>query len=329
MLGFAKFVSSLAKTIKNIAEPALLNESIPPTESKSAIFGKIMGKGATGHFILNAITKVIAGYTFTINGYIPLILSFTICIIVTLIAICYIEPVNNKTKTKNKIIIKQYTTDVMEGFKFILKSRRLKALMLSSALLGSFLTVLVNYQTSLLKDINLSATIIGIISAIMSIVNAYAAKKQNDFHNRFHNKTIIIISLLASVSTIMAGIAGLNANQFIVLIVLFITIMFIIANFSHGIYYTIRDRYFRNFANEQIDTKIFAVRNLILCISSGLIGIIASFLLDKMETAYCMIIMGIAFTIIFILMGIYMKPRVGLKPEEYSKEERKYDELIN
>ncbi len=57
-------------------------------------------------------------------------------------------------------------------------------------------------------------------------------------------------------------------------------------------------------------------------------GILASFLLDKMKTAYCMIIVGIAFTIIYILMGIYMKSRVGLKPEEYSKEERKYDELI-
>ena len=46
-----------------------------------------------------------------------------------------------------------------------------------------------------------------------------------------------------------------------------------------------------------------------------------------MEITYCMIIVGIAFTIMYILMEIYMKTRVGLKPEEYSKEERKYDEL--
>lgn len=39
-----------------------------------------------------------------------------------------------------------------------------------------------------------------------------------------------------------------------------------------------------------------------------------------------MIITGIIFTIIYILMEKYMKIRVGLKPEEYSKEERKYDE---
>ena len=39
------------------------------------------------------------------------------------------------------------------------------------------------------------------------------------------------------------------------------------------------------------------------------------------------IIVGMIFTIIFISTNKYMKTRVGLKPEEYSKEERKYDEL--
>ena len=58
-----------------------------------------------------------------------------------------------------------------------------------------------------------------------------------------------------------------------------------------------------------------------------LAGLLASFLLDKMATVYCMIVIGVLFTIIYILLGKYMKTRVGLKPEEYSKEERKYDEL--
>ena len=92
-------------------------------------------------------------------------------------------------------------------------------------------------------------------------------------------------------------------------------------------FYTIIDRYFRNFTNKDIDTKIFAVKNLFVNIVSAIMGIMASFLLDKMTTAYCMIILGVTFTILYILMGKYMKNRVGLKPEEYSKEETRYDEL--
>ncbi len=39
-----------------------------------------------------------------------------------------------------------------------------------------------------------------------------------------------------------------------------------------------------------------------------------------------MIIIGVIFMIAFILTERYMSSRVGLKPEEYSKEETKYDE---
>ena len=82
-----------------------------------------------------------------------------------------------------------------------------------------------------------------------------------------------------------------------------------------------------NFADKRIDTKIFTVNELFCNSAAVLAGLTASFLLNRMSTAYCMIIIGIIFTVIYILIGKYMKTRVGLKPEEYSKEERKYDEL--
>ena len=40
-----------------------------------------------------------------------------------------------------------------------------------------------------------------------------------------------------------------------------------------------------------------------------------------------MIIVGIVFTIIYMWLEKYMEARVGLKPEEYSEEETKYDEM--
>ena len=46
-----------------------------------------------------------------------------------------------------------------------------------------------------------------------------------------------------------------------------------------------------------------------------------------MDIAICMTLIGIITVILTIIMDKYMKTRVGLKPEEYSKEERKYDEL--
>lgn len=325
-LTLAKFVSSLAWSIKNIAEPTLLNASIPPSRYKSNIFAKINSKGTMGYYIIGALSRMIAGFLFEINGYLPIICSLFVLIIVSIISTFYIEPIKRQKNKNNGLNIKKQIKDIGEGFKFIITSERLKALILAASLIGSLLTILLDYQTSLWQEVKVPAYIIGFMAAVISLSSAYASKKQQDFHNKFRNKTIVIIALMASVSTIIAGIAGLSALQFPFLLAI-IALSFIIARFAHGMFYTIMDRYFRNFTSKDIDTKIFAVKNLFVNIVSAVAGMMASFLLNKMSTAYCMIIIGTVFTVLYILMGKYMKFRVGLKPEEYSKQERKYDEL--
>lgn len=197
---------------------------------------------------------------------------------------------------------------------------------MATALITSLLNILLDYQTSLWQEVKVPAYLIGFIAAVISLSSAYGSKKQQAFHDRFRNKSIVVLALMTSISTIIAGIAGLKAEEITILLGV-IGISFIVARFAHGMFYTIINRYFRNFTNKDIDTKIFAVKNLFVNLTSAIMGIMASFLLDKMSTAYCMIVVGVTFTIIYILMEKYMKIRVGLKPEEYSKEERKYDEL--
>ena len=68
--------------------------------------------------------------------------------------------------------------DIKAGFKFTLKSERLKAILLSSALITAILSILSDYEISLFQDINLSSTLIGIISAVMSLLSAYASKRK-------------------------------------------------------------------------------------------------------------------------------------------------------
>lgn len=324
----ANFLSALAILIKNIAEPSLLNASIPPSRYKSNIFAKIIAKGKSGYFVLGAISKIIAGYLFTINGYLPFICSLIVLIIVTIISTFYIEPIKKKNKQYNRTLVKEQFKDIRTGFKFIIKSERLKALILASSLLSSIFSISLNYRTSLLKDINLSSSTIGIIGALLTFVSAIASKKQDKFSDKFRNKSLITIAFTIAISDIVAGIAGVDTSYSYINLSLFIIIIaYVFSRIAHGMYYTIIDRYFRNFTNNKIDTKVFAVKNLFNNTCSAIMGILASFLLSKMSTAYCMIVIGITFTILFVITYNYMKNRVGLKPEEYSEEERKYDEL--
>ena len=324
----AEFFSSVSFAIKNVAEPSLLNESIPPSRYKSQIYSKISAKGASGYYALNAISKVVAGALFVINGYLPVILSLIFLIIVTILSIGFIEPIQKKKKGNVLEIYKTEIQNVKDGFTFILKSERLKALILCASLIYALLSILQTYHVSLQEDIGLSSFMIGIIAAIGGLVASYASKKQAQFHNKFRNRSLYVICMILSITTMLSGIFGIGAEQYIILLA-FIVLLFLAYDFGMGMFHTIIDKYLRNFANEKIDTIIFAAYNLFRNVFRMLAGLVASFLLDKMTTAYCMIIIGILFTIIYFLLGKYMKTRVGLKPEEYSKEERKYDELEN
>ena len=320
---FAEFLSATAVSIKQIVENSMLNESIAPSKYKNTIFEKFNSKGLSGYYFYNAISKVIGGYLFVINPYLPMVCSLTVLIIVVILSIGFVEPVQKKKSSIS--LYKVQLKEMKQGFDYVFKSERLKALILCSALMQALLLNLANLYTSLLKDLNLSAIIIGIISAAGSILSAYSSNIQEKVQKRLKNKTLIITAFIISISTAIAGVIGVGAKYLLPLVIV-VAVMDLIYNFANGIYNSSIERYLRNFTNEKIDTKIFAARNLVSGIVRIITGLFASFLLARISTDYSMLIMGIVFTIIYILTGKYMKERVGLKPEEYSKEERKYDE---
>ena len=324
---FANFISAIGYGIKDTIESALLKESIPPSKYKNQIFSKLNSKGATGYYILETSSKVIAGYLFVINGYLPMICSLIVLIISTIISMGFIEPDKNKKTNIKKSFEMNEIKDIKEGFKFVLKSERLKALIVSAAFICTLLAILGNYEISLLEDIKLSAVVIGYAGAINSLVNAIASKKENKFNNIFKNKSLTVLALSLSISALIAGICGVLEIRENIVGIMIILIAYMIFGFVNGMYYTIIDRYLMNFANKDIDTKINTAYNLFRNATKTLFGFLASFILGVTTSANALIIVGIIFTIIYIAISQYMKPRIGLNPEQYSKEERKYDEL--
>ena len=324
----ANFISALGYGIKETVQIALLKESIPPSKYKNQIFSKINSKGATGYYVLNMISQIVAGYLFTINGYVPMICTLVILIISTLISTQFIEP-NKKAKVNLKETIDmEEIKNIKSGFKFVLKSERLKALILSATFISTLLTILDNYEVNLLENIKLSSIIIGCAGAMNSLISAIASKRENKFNNIFKNKSLTVLSLGLSISAIIAGISGvLKIKENIIGILIILSSYIVILGFVYGMYYTIIDRYLMNFANKEIDTKIMAVYNLIRNAFRVVFGFLASFILGIASSANALIIVGTIFTIIFIGINKYMKTRLGLKPEEYSKDERKYDEF--
>lgn len=322
----AEIMSAIAFAIKETAEPSLLNESIPRAKSKDKIFARISEKGASGYYFINAVSTILAGWLYEINPYIPICLSLATTILVTIISTFFIEPIKKNKVDFKQISISSNLKEIESAFKFILKSERIKSLLVFTSIIGGLTCTLGTYEVSLLEELNVSAGIMGMIFAGLGIVASFATKKQEQFHQKYRNKSLSAIGLLLTGSCIISGILGLFANNIRYLII-GIIFAYIIKYVVTSIYYNLSEKYLRNFANEEIDTKIYTVKNLLKSISSAIIGVFASFLLDRMSAAYCMIILGtISIILIFVAIS-YMKSRVGLNPNEYSKEERKYDEL--
>ena len=323
----AEILSSLAFAIKDSAEPALLNESIPASKYKGQIFAKINEKGISNYYIINAISTILSGFLYDINPYIPISLALTTTIIITILSRGFVEPpvIQNKNKKKSDF---SEIKKLKESFKFILKSERLKSLILFSAIITGIFSILSNYEISLLENLEIDAKYLGIIFAILGVICGIVTKKQEQFHNKYRNKSLCLILGGLGISIIIAGIAAIIATKYRSFII-FIIIAYVIKYSYKGIYNPLMDKYLRNFSNEEIDTKIFIAKNFLGSVFSAIIGIFASFILDRLDIAICMTLIGIITTILTVLMNKYMKTRVGLKPEEYSKEERKYDELNN
>ncbi len=319
-----KIFCSIAFAIKNSTEPSLLNESIPPTKMKSKIFARINEKGMSGYYIMNAISTIMAGFLYEINPYIPMILSLVTLVIVTLLSALFVEPVKKQHK---KVKDENSLKEMKQAFKFVLKSERLKGLLLFSGVMVGFTKLLSNsYEVSMLNDLEIPASLLGFVFAILGILSSFYTSHQEAFHNKFRNKSLTILGILATGSCILAGVSGIIAKKYnmgLILVIIFYAIQFMVV----GIFYPLIEKYLSNFANKKVDTKIYTVNNLIKGVMGAITGVVGSFLLERMETAYCMIVIGLIFGVLMIFVSNFMKGRVGLKPSEYSKEELKYDKL--
>lgn len=320
----AEIVCSLAFAIKTSVEPSILSESIPPTKRKSEIFARINQKGISGYYIINAISTVLAGILYEVNPYIPICLSLLVLIILTFMSTFFVEPIAKNKKDKEFEI--NQTKQIKEAFSFIMNSNRVKSLILFCAFMTGLLSILKSYEISLLEELNIKATYLGIIFAVLGMFSGFSSNRQELFHNKFKNKSLTVLSIGIIGNCIISGVLALIVKHYRVVII-FIIFIYLIKYLCEGIYTSLIEKYLSNFTNEDIDTKIFIANNLFQSVFSAIMGIVASFLLDRMQTTYCMITIGVICTILMLIIYKYMKPRVGLNPEDYPEQEIKYDRI--
>lgn len=320
-LVIAYFMSALGNAIKDIARNTLLYDSTKMCNGKNS-FANINAKGSSLSNALSAVTSVCAGYLFIINPYIPLILSSFMSILAVILAYRFEEVEIEKMK---ETTISESIEDIKQCFKFIIKSKRLKSLFLFTSIFVGVLMMISTYEKSLLTDLKIPSQYFGIIFAILTLVQSFSIMYQNKMHNTFKNRTLAFISVPIFLSFITAGIIS-NLDLNFSFKITIITFAFFIHHFFRGPYWVLEDKYVTNFTDVNIRTKIISTSNLIKNVGEIFISFLGGLLLEFYTTSISYLIVGIIGLIIILLVLKYMKKRIGLNPEQYNKEDIKYQE---
>ena len=302
---------AIAVAMKDVAEPGLLNSSIPDVKEKSQIYSKIDGKSVGNFYYISAFSAIVSGFLFDINGYIPMTICVIILLISALLATGFTELIPVHKQEDIKKYYKTYFRDLKLAFSFIFNSSRLKALMLFSGVMYGIIMVMNTYEMGLLDEMGLSASITGIIYAIMQIVAGISSKHHEKIHQKYKNKTLSIVT-------------GLPYWLIIGIIVATYAVRYL----STGFYYVLIKKYITNFTNGEVANKVYSAHSFVIGLGNLIICAFGAVISSNFSVKHSMIIFGIVFFTIMILILNYMRTRVGLDPNSYRKKDINYKEYI-
>lgn len=316
------FIDAIGYVLKTVCETNILYDSLPIGKKRGNLYSEIDGIGASRYYVVDAITSLIAGYAFVLNPYLPIIFCFIANIISTILATRFrsIKLQNEQVEVKEGV--REYFRQLGEAIRFTKKSKRIFCLLLYFGLVSGLIYNLTTFRSSVLEGISIPEHYFGIIFAISQMVAAICAKAQIFIHKRFRNKTLAVLGIPLTISCIIIGFLAMigTSTTFKVIIVL----LFVFQGAIKGAYNVLIYRYLNNFTNRKIRTKLATIRNMFYNISSILISLFGAMLLNYADSANTIIIVGCMMTILIILLLDYMRGKVGLKPEQYKKEDLKY-----
>lgn len=318
----ANLIFSLGYNIKTIAESNLLYDSVS-TRGGEGLYSKLDAKGGSLYYILDGVASLTAGYLFVMNNYLPMFICLGFIIISTILSFKF-EDIYEVKKEKNNSkglinTLKEYKQDLKTSFKFILKSKRMKAFILFQIVFYSLISIIDTYNGDLLTNIGIPEEQFSMIFAILNLIGGISLSLKRPIEKKFKNRTLAFISLMYIGACIVIGaISTMYTDDFIIPVIL---VMYVIQRISTSIWYILESKYLKNFTNEYMRNKITFTYEFIGGIAASIFSILGGVLLEVASIQNAFLLVGLIALASMVVTLDYMRTRFGLKPEEYKKED--------
>ena len=317
-LALVQFISGTAFALKYVSESNLLSSSIPqaPTYQRNEIFSRLDKKGFSRYCIFSAISTIIAGFLYNINPYIPIFLSLLCTIAATAISFNF----NDIQEEESKESFKDYIKDLKKGYKFITKSKRLRALLIMTGAIWGIIVLLDSYQLTLLEDIGATSVQVGFRFAMFELTRGLFSNTALDFNKKFKNKSLTNILLTFATGFILAGIIAMTQLPFYTKLVV-IVIILLIMGAANAIDQILAKKYVNNFASTKILPAIYSAKSICDNLFRTIVTLLGSAIVGIYNIDIAMVVMGIFILILTLGLTVYSKDKLGLKPEEYTQKD--------
>ena len=317
-LALSQFISGVAFALKFVSEPNLLSTSIPqaPTYQRNEIFSRLDKKGFSRYCIFSAISTIISGFLYDINPYIPIFLCLICVIAATAISFNFYDIQEEESKES----FKDYIKDLKKGYKFITKSKRLRALLVMTGAVWGIIVLLDSYQLTLLQDIGATSVQVGFIFAMFELTRGLFSNTALDFNKKFKNRSLTNILLTFAIGFILAGIIAMSQLPFYTKLVIIVVILLIMGA-ANAIDQILAKKYVNNFASTKILPAIYSSKSICDNIFRTIITLLGSAIVGIYNIDIAMIVMGIFILILTLALTVYSKDKLGLKPEEYTQKD--------
>lgn len=315
----ANIFCAIGFVIKGISESNFLYDSLDDNNSKKEEFSKYEGTANSRFFLLDSITTFATGFIYFFNPYLPMLLS-CICILISIVIVLFFKEISISNKENNKLTISKEIKDTYSGFKYIIKSPRLRSLIFFNALFVSLLILTVTLYKSILDDVGVSSEYFGIIFAVMGFILSFSSKKSIHVHKKYTNSTLSILGVYLTMSIFFSGLCTmikLPSFAMYFSLLLMISISYVVK----GPHYVLIKQYLNSFFDSNMRIKIYSANLFFEYIFTAIISMACSVLLEHYSSSMVALIIGIISFILMLLLIKYMSTRVGLNPEEYSEKD--------
>lgn len=326
----ADLVFALGYNIKTIAESNLLYDSVS-TRGGEGLYSKLDAKGGSWYYILDGIASLVAGYLFVMNNYLPMYICLGFIVISTILSFRFkdIYEVKRKYKEKTGLIVtlRDYAKDLKSSFKFILRSRRMKAFVLFQIVLYSLIEIVDTYNSDLLINIGVPEQQFSMIFAVLTLIGGISLSLKRPIEKKFKNRTLSFISLMYIGACIIIGaISSYLSNETIIPIIL---VLYAVQKINTSIWYILETKYLKNFTKEDSRNKITFSYEFIGGTAASISSIFGGILLNIVNVQKAFLLIGLVALVCMVVVLDYMRTRFGLKPNEYTKQDLEFENIIN